>query len=63
MERGQISDIIPPKKSNIRYHTPKKNQISRYRHSTPPPPPLFNYLYNDMYIYKYNCYLFQLDLS
>ena len=29
MERDQILDIRPPKKSNIRYQTPqKKNQIS-----------------------------------
>ena len=42
VERDQISDIIPPKKSNIRYQTPKKikyqisdpkkNQISDITH-------------------------------
>ena len=43
MERDQISDIRPPKKSNIRYQTPKeikyqishirKNQISGFKKS------------------------------
>ena len=28
MERNQISDIRPPKKSNIRYETQKKIQIA-----------------------------------
>ena len=28
VERNQISDIRPHKKSNMRYQTPKKNQIS-----------------------------------
>ena len=28
MERDQISDIRPPKNSNISYQTPLKNQIS-----------------------------------
>ena len=28
VERDQISDIRPPKKSNFRYQTPPKNQIS-----------------------------------
>ena len=31
VERDNISDIRPPKKSNIGYQTPKKNQISHVR--------------------------------
>ena len=27
-QKNKISDITPPKKSNIRYLTPQKNQIS-----------------------------------
>ena len=48
VERDQISDIRPPKKSNIRYLTPKKikyqishplkNQISDIKVPPPPPP-------------------------